>query len=77
GDHIITQQVLYGSTDHLLTSELPRIGISHSRVPRLEPAGLEAELAKHPNTKAVYLESPANPTMTIIDIAQTVEIAHA
>ena len=77
GDHIITQQVLYGSTDHLLSADFSKIDISHSRVPRLEPAGLEAELAKHPNTKAVYLESPANPTMTIIDIAQTVEIAHA
>ena len=50
GDHIITQQVLYGSTDHLLSADFPKIGISHSRVPRLEPAGLEAELAKHPNT---------------------------
>lgn len=77
GDHIITQQVIYGSTDNLLTTEFPTIGISHSRVAKLDPTLLEAEFAAHPNTKAVFLESPANPTMTIIDIARTASIAHA
>jgi methionine-gamma-lyase len=35
------------------------------------------ELAAHPDTAAVYLETPANPTMTLVDIAAVVEIAHA
>ena len=77
GDHAIAQLALYGSTDHLFTDILPRYQISSSRVPLLDPELLEAELIAHPNTKVVFLESPANPTMTIVDIARTSEIAHA
>ena len=77
GDHIITQQVLYGSCDHLFTEQLPNYNITISRIRGLEAEALEAELAKYPNTKVVYLESPANPSMTIIDIEETAHIAHA
>ena len=77
GDHIVTQQVLYGSADHLISDVLPEYGITNSRIPGLDPAPLEQELAQNSNTTVVYLETPANPTMTIIDIAATAEIAHA
>jgi len=77
GDHIVTQQVLYGSADNLITNVLPGYGITSSRLPGLEAAALERELGAHPEAKAVYLETPANPTMRLIDIATTVEIAHA
>jgi methionine-gamma-lyase len=77
GDHIVTQQVLYGSADHLITDVLPGYGITNTRIAGLEPAALEHELGLHPNTKAVYVETPANPTMTLVDIALTAEIAHA
>ena len=76
GDHVIAQSVLYGTTNHLVTQVLPGYGITSSRVPLLNPEGLEAELGANPNTKVVYLETPANPTMSVIDIAQTVGIAH-
>lgn len=76
GQHIVTQRVLYGSADHLISEVLPEFGITNSRVFALEPAGLDAELEEHPNTAAVYLETPANPTMTVIDIARTAAIAH-
>lgn len=76
GQHIVTQQVLYGSADHLISEVLPEYGITNSRVAALEPAGLVAELEQHPNTATVYLETPANPTMTVIDIARTAVIAH-
>jgi len=77
GKRIVTQQVLYGSADHLISEVLPEYGISNSRIPALEPGALEAELATHPETAAVYLETPANPTMAVIDITRTAEIAHA
>ncbi len=77
GDHIIAQEVLYGSADHLIAELLPQFGISTSRVKGLEAAALAQELAAHPNTTAVYLETPANPTMGMIDIAAVVKIAHA
>ena len=77
GNHIITQQVLYGSADHLISDVLTGFGISNSRIAGLEPDALAAELELHPETTAVYMETPANPTMALIDIASTVEIAHA
>ncbi|MEA2000817.1 MAG: PLP-dependent aspartate aminotransferase family protein, partial [Actinomycetota bacterium] len=77
GDHIVTQQVLYGSADHLIADVLPGYGITNTRIAGLEPAALERELVLHPSTKAVYLETPANPTMALVDIARTAEIAHA
>ncbi|NND01897.1 MAG: PLP-dependent transferase [Acidimicrobiia bacterium] len=75
GDHIVTQQVLYGSTDHLISDVLPEFGVTTSRVAALEPDRLEEELVAHPQTTVVYLETPANPTMRIVDIATTVAIA--
>jgi len=77
GDHIVTQRVLYGSADGLISNVLTGYGIENSRVPGLEPDALERELEMHPNTTVVYMETPANPTMLIIDIARTAEIAHA
>ena len=77
GDHIIAQKVLYGSADHLISDILPGYGITNSRIAGLDPDELERELSQHDNTKAVYLETPANPTMTLIDIQKTSEIAHA
>jgi len=77
GDHVVAQQVLYGSADHLISEVLPEYGISSSRFIGLEPATLDGELAKRSNTKVVYLETPANPTMTVIDIAACAEVAHA
>jgi len=77
GDHIVTQQVLYGSADHLISEILPAYGITNTRIPGLEPVALARALTRHANTKVVYVETPANPTMTVLDIARTAEIAHA
>ena len=77
GDHIVTQSVLYGSADHLIADVLTGFGITNTRLPGLAPDDLEAELTRRPETAVVYLETPANPTMSLIDIAETCEIAHA
>ena len=77
GDHLVAQSVLYGTTNHLVTQILPKYQITSSRVPLLNAEGLEKELGANPNTKIVYLETPANPTMSVIDIQETVRIAHA
>ncbi len=77
GDHVIAQDVLYGSTDHLVSELMPQYGISTSRVKDLEPDALIQELATHPNTAVIFLETPANPTVTLVDIAAVVEIAHS
>ncbi len=77
GDHIVTQQVLYGSADHLIADVLSGFGVTNTRLPGLAPDDLEAELTRRPGTAVVYLETPANPTMELIDIAETCGIAHA
>ncbi len=77
GDHIVAQSVLYGTTNHLVNEILPNYNITTSRVPLLEAEALEAELTANPNTKVVYVETPANPTMSVVDIARTAEIAHS
>lgn len=76
GQHIVAQQVLYGSADHLIDEILPEYGITNTRIPALDAVAVQAALEEHPNTAAVYLETPANPTMTVIDIAATAELAH-
>jgi len=77
GDHVITQSVLYGTTNHLFSAILPNYGISNSRVPLLQPNLLEEELAANPDTRVIFLETPANPTMSVIDISKTVKIANS
>ena len=77
GDHLVAQDILYGTADHLITEFLPRYGVSSSRVTGLDMDELARELEAHPNTKAVYIETPANPTMRIVDIAAVSEVAHA
>jgi methionine-gamma-lyase len=77
GDHIIAQQVLYGSADHLISEVLPTYGVTNTRVPGLDPDELQRELIAHPTTTVVYVETPANPTLALVDIAATAEIAHA
>ena len=77
GDHLLAQDVLYGSSDHLVKELLPQYGISTSRVKGMKPDLLEKALAEHPNTTSVFLETPANPTMELVDIAAVVEVAHA
>ncbi len=76
GNHIVTQQVLYGSADHLISEVLPQYGITNSRIPGLDPDRLEQELSRQPNTSVVYLETPANPTLRVIDIAAAARAAH-
>jgi methionine-gamma-lyase len=76
GDHVIAQDVLYGSADHLIAELMPQYGISTSRVKGLDPDALAQELAAHPNTTVVYTETPANPTMMLVDIAAVAAIAH-
>jgi methionine-gamma-lyase len=77
GDHVVAQQVLYGSADHLISDVLPEYGITSSRFVDLEPEALDRELSGRPNTTVVYLETPANPTMSVIDISASAEVAHA
>lgn len=75
GDHIIFQQNLYGGTHHLVTTELEKIGVSYTLV---DSRNLENfEKAVQPRTKAIYIETPANPLLDIVDIKGVADIAKA
>jgi methionine-gamma-lyase len=75
GDHIVAGDTLYGGTHQLFTQTLPRMGIDVTEVPAHDPANFAAAITKR--TKLIYLESPANPTLVLTDIAAVAEIAHA
>lgn len=74
GDHIISDKTLYGCTFAFFSHGLSRFGIEVSFVDTAD--GEAVKKAMKPNTRAVYLETPANPNLKIVDIKTIAEIAH-
>jgi cystathionine beta-lyase/cystathionine gamma-synthase len=75
GNHVIATQGLYGGTYRALTRIFKNLGISCSFV---DTGDLDAvEAAFRDNTRAVFVETPSNPTMVITDIGALAEQAHA
>lgn len=74
GDHLLAHKTLYGCTYAYFCHGLSRYGIEVSFVDMTNPE--EVKAAIRPNTKVVYFESPANPTMEMIDIEKICKIAH-
>ena len=74
GDHIISDKTLYGCTFAFFSHGLSRFGIEVSFVDTAD--GEAVKKAMKPNTRAVYLETPANPNLKIVDIKAIAEIAH-
>ena len=74
GDHVIADKILYGCTFALLCHGMTRYGVE---VEFLDTSDLEAvKKAMKKNTRAVYLETPANPNLKISDIEEIAKIAH-
>lgn len=74
GGHLIASETLYGCTFALMNHGLSRYGVD---VTFVDMTDLDAvQKALRPNTKAVYLETPANPTLKIMDINAVSAIAH-
>lgn len=76
GKHIIAQDALYGCTSQFLKEETDLMGMSASFIDMADLVQLENELNQHKNTALVYLESIANPTMTVSDIEAITKLAH-
>ena len=74
GDHLLTADVIYGGTYGLFSSLLPKFGIEVSFVDTTDPEKVEGGLQE--NTRLVFLESPANPTVAVSDIGEISQIAH-
>ncbi|WP_410769861.1 trans-sulfuration enzyme family protein [Fontibacillus sp. BL9] len=67
GDHLIVTEDVYGGTYRLLTNILSRLNIEATFVDMTNFEDVKAALK--PNTKAVYMETPSNPTLKITDMA--------
>lgn len=68
GDHLIVTEDVYGGTYRLLSTVLSRMNIETTFVDMTDPEQVKAAL--RPNTKAVYMETPSNPTLKITDMAE-------
>jgi len=73
GDRVVANKVLFGSCHYIITELLPRYGIAYELVEGGDEAGWKAALSKP--TTAVFIESPANPTLQLTDIAQVCALA--
>lgn len=73
GDHIVSSRALFGSCYQIITNILPRFGIAHTLVDGRDLKAWQAAMT--PLTKAVFLETPSNPTLEIIDIEAVGAIA--
>jgi O-succinylhomoserine sulfhydrylase len=74
GDHVIGARALFGSCRWLLDDLLPRYGVETTVVDGTDLNAWKA--AVQPNTKVLFLETPANPTLDIVDIQAVADIAH-
>ena len=75
GDRVVASRALFGSCHVILTEILPRMGIETVLVDGTDLTEWEQALA--PGAKAVFLESPSNPGLEIIDLAAVCEMSHA
>jgi methionine-gamma-lyase len=76
GETILVQQSLYSNAYNFLSHTAPRLGIEVVFVQDVNEAEWEAALHAHPNTVLIYIETPANPSMLVVDIAMVAEVAH-
>ena len=73
GDHVVLQQGLYGGTTQFARTELSKWGVSYSFTKGNAVEDFQAQL--QPNTKLIYIETPSNPLLTIVDIAAIADLA--
>lgn len=74
GDHLLSASSIFGSTHTVITKYLPKWGIEHSYFDINNPAGIEALIK--PNTKMIFVETPSNPGLEIIDLDLLAGIAN-
>lgn len=73
GDHIVASRSIFGATQQLFGNILPRFGVETTFVAATDVEGYRAAL--RPQTKLIFIETPSNPLMEVIDIAAVAEVA--
>jgi len=75
GDHVVAAKAMFGSCRYVITDILPRFGIAHTLVDGADPD--QWQRAMRPATRMLFLETPANPMLDIVDIGAVAAIAEA
>lgn len=75
GDRVVSIKDTYGGTNEIFTRFLPRIGVEVTLCDTTDHDAIEAEVAR--GCAVLYLETPTNPTLKVVDIARLAEVAHA
>ena len=73
GDHIVLQNDIYGGTRNLVEAQFKRYGIQYSFTDGLDVQSFEKEI--RPNTKAIYIETPSNPLLKLVDIQNIADLS--
>lgn len=73
GDHLISCSSVFGATHTIFTKYLPKLNISHSYFNANQPDEILGLIK--PNTKFIYIETPTNPAIEVIDLAVVAQIA--
>ena len=73
GDHVVAQRDIYGGANKFLSQWLPKMGIETTFVDTVDYE--QHARAIRPNTKLLYLESPTNPTLRVVDFKKVAAIA--
>jgi len=74
GDHVVAAKAMFGSCRHVIEEILPRFGIAHTLVDGGDVD--QWQNAMRPETKLLFLETPSNPTLAIVDLKVVAKIAH-
>lgn len=75
GDHVIVTQPIYGATARLIAARLSRFGIASTFVHASDADAIASAL--RPETRMIFVETPANPTLDLVDIAAAANIARS
>jgi O-succinylhomoserine sulfhydrylase len=74
GDHVVAAKAMFGSCRHVIEEILPRFGITNTLVDGSDVDQWQS--AMRPETRMLFLETPANPTLAIVDLKAVAKIAH-
>ncbi|TLM99537.1 methionine gamma-lyase, partial [bacterium] len=76
GQTVIAQEALYGATYTFLKTVAPKYGVKTVWLTDPSVENWEAAFKQHPEAALAYAESPANPTMALVDLAGVAEVSH-
>lgn len=75
GDHVVAARSLYGGAYNFINRVLPSLGVERTFVDTADPAGFEKAI--RPGTRLIYIETPSNPVLGILDIAALAGLARS